>query len=331
MRGFIIEKNQKTMYSTLILLCIISACLTGCVENTATEGIGVLVTIVPQVEMVEFIGGEYIDVTVMVPPGESPHSFEPTPEQMKKVAQAMAYFKVGSGVEFEVVHMDTILEQNSDLQVFDCSEDVSVISFDQHYGEEDYHEEEHDHEQEEEEEHDYDNEEDDEHDHDHEGTDPHIWTSPVNFKKMAEVVYNGLVEIDPDHQEEYYTNYQAYISKLDNLNTNVSSRLQQYGDKSFMVYHPAWGYFGDTYNLKMIAIEDEGKQPGPAGIDAIIKQAQDENITVIFVAPQFDTSSAETIADEIGGNVVFANPLMSNYEVTITKLAEDMVTGFENS
>jgi zinc transport system substrate-binding protein len=78
----------------------------------------------------------------------------------------------------------------------------------------------------------------------------------------------------------------------------------------------------------MIAIEDEGKQPGPAGIGAIITQAKEENITVIFVAPQFDTSSAETIASEIDGEVVFANPLMSNYEETITKLAEDMVTGF---
>ena len=306
------KKNQKIMYSTLVLIGIISVCLTGCIENISTEGIGVLVTIVPQAEMVDAIGGEYIDVTVMVPPGESPHSFEPTPEQMKKVAQATAYFKVGSGVEFEVVHMDTILEQNSDLEIFDCSEDISVISFDEHYGQE-----EHEH------------GEDDEHDHD--GTDPHIWTSPVNFKKMAEVVYNGLIEIDPDHQEEYYSNYQAYLSKLDRLHTNVSNLLKPYENKSFMVYHPAWGYFGDTYHLHMIAIEDEGKQPGPGGIDAIIAQAKEENITVIFVAPQFDTSSAETIADEIDGNVVFANPLMSDYEETITKLAKDMVTGFENS
>ena len=138
----------------------------------------------------------------MVPPGESPHSFEPTPEQMKKVAEATAYFKVGSGVEFEVVHMDTILEQNPDLQVFDCSEDISVISLDEHYGKESHHEEEEEHEH-----------EGEEHDHDHEGTDPHIWTSPENFKKMAEVVYNGLVEIDSDHQDEYYANYQSYISK----------------------------------------------------------------------------------------------------------------------
>jgi zinc transport system substrate-binding protein len=305
------EKNQKIIMIGFVVLILIAVFLFANFNNRSNDKIGVLVSIVPQVEMVEFIGGKYVDITVMVPEGESPHSFEPTPEQMKKVAQATAYFEVGSGVEFEVVYMNTILEQNSDLKVFDCSKDIKVISYDQHYGKAYYQKEENDH------------------SHDNSGTDPHIWTSPVNFKKMAEVVYNGLIEIDPEHQEEYYPNYQAFILKLDNLNTNVSNLLEPYKGKSFMVYHPAWGYFGDTYNLKMIAIEDEGKQPGPAGIDAIIKQAQDENITVIFVEPQFDTSSAETIASEIGGKVVFANPLMTNYEDTITKLAEDMVSGFE--
>ena len=309
------EKNQKIIIIGVIAVILIGVVILASFNIDSNDKIGVLVTIVPQQEIVEVIGGEYVDITIMVPPGESPHSFEPTPEQMKKVAESTAYFKVGSGVEFEVIHMDTILEQNSDLQIFDCSEHISVISFDEHYEKEGHHEKEEEHEDE----------------HDHGGTDPHIWTSPINFKKMAEVVYNSLVEIDLDHQEEYYTNYQEYLSKLDNLNTNVSNLLEPYEGKSFMVYHPAWGYFGDTYNLKMIAIEDDGKQPGPAGIDAIISQAKEENITVIFVAPQFDTSSAETIASEIGGNVVFANPLMSNYEETIIKLAKDMVIGFENS
>ena len=313
------KKNQKIMVIGVMAVILIGVVLFASFNIDSNDKIGILVTIVPQAEMVDFIGGEYVDVTIMVPPGESPHSFEPTPEQMKKVAQATAYFKVGSGVEFEVVHMDTILEQNSDLQVFDCSEKISVISFDEHYGKEEYHEEEEVHEGEEVEEH------------DHGGTDPHIWTSPVNFKKMAEVVYNALIEIDPDHQDEYYTNYQEYTSILDALHTNVTNLLESHENKSFMVYHPAWGYFGDTYHLKMIAIEDEGKQPGPAGIDSIISQANEGNITVIFVAPQFDTSSADTIADEIDGNVVFANPLMSNYEETIIKLAKDMVIGFENS
>jgi zinc transport system substrate-binding protein len=303
--------NKKTICSIVICIGLFTILLSGCIYQSSTKRIGVLVTIIPQLEIVENIGREYIDVTVMVPAGESPHSFEPTPKQMIKVVQASAYFKVGSGVEFEISHMDTILEQNPDLSIFDCSQDINIISFDEHYGLNDYHE--------------------IENNHDYEGTDPHIWLSPFNFKKMAEVIYNGLIEIDPDHKQYYYSNYQTYISHLDSLHSNVSSMLQLYENKSFMVYHPAWGYFGDTYKLKMVSIEDEGKQPGPAGVAAIIDQANNENITIIFVAPQFDSSSAETIATEIGGKVIYANPLMTNFESTINQLVEDMVSGFENN
>ena len=96
-----------------------------------------------------------------------------------------------------------------------------------------------------------------------------------------------------------------------------------------MVYHPAWGYFSDTYKLKMISIEEEGKQPGPAGVAAIIEQAKNENISVVFVTPQYDISSAETIAEEIGGEVIYANPLMSDYRSTLYQLVFDMISGFE--
>ncbi|MDG6228859.1 MAG: zinc ABC transporter substrate-binding protein [Candidatus Thermoplasmatota archaeon] len=309
-------KNKIMVISLVLAMTVSVISLSGCVEDDESELIDVLVTIVPQKEMVEAIGGPFVSVTVMVPPGQSPHSYEPTPDQMIKVARASAYFKVGSGVEFEVVHMDTILEQNSDLQVFDCSEDISVISFDEHYGKEDHREEEGEH----------DHEEVDEHDHG--GTDPHIWTSPMNFKKMAEVVYNGLVEIDPTYQQEYYDNYQSYISLLDALHYNISELLEPFEGSSFMVYHPAWGYFADTYRLKQIAIEDEGKEPGPAGIAALIQQAKALNISVIFVSSQFDTSNAQTIADEIDGKVIPVNPLMSDYWETLMQLAKDMVLGF---
>ena len=127
--------NQKkiiliTIVSSIILL---TSFLTGCTTTDSSDKIGVLVTIVPQIEMVENIGGSYVDVTVMVPAGQSPHSFEPTPFQMIQVAKASVYFTVGSGVEFETVYLTTIQEQNSNLILYDCSENITVISFDDHY------------------------------------------------------------------------------------------------------------------------------------------------------------------------------------------------------
>lgn len=307
------KKNYKIHdFSIIIILSLIGIILllSGCTQKETTNGkTAVIVTIIPQLEMVTSIGGEYVDVTVMVPAGESPHSFEPTPNQMINIAQAKAYFTVGSGVEFELTHMETILEQNPDLVLFDCSQDITIISFDEHYGQEHY-------------------SENEKEDHDHTGTDPHIWTSPVNYKKMAEVVYQGLVEIDAVHQETYFSNYQYLISSIDSLHENISTRLAPYDGKSFMVYHPAWGYFGDTYNLTMIAIEDEGKQPGPAGLAAIINQTRNQNISVIFVSPQFDTSSAQTIADEIDGVVAYADSLTSDYKQTLQNIAQFLISGY---
>jgi zinc transport system substrate-binding protein len=302
--------KNKFIAMTVVIIAIFSLFLSGCVEDKSNaEQISVLVTIVPQIELVSNIGGDYVDVTVMVPAGQSPHSFEPTPDQMIKIAQASAYYTIGSGVEFEIAYMNTILEQNPDLMVYDCSREIDVISFDEHYGQKGYSTDEDLH-------------------HNHNGTDPHIWTSPVNFKKMAEVVYEGLSEIDPTHQDYYYENYQSYTSRLDLLDDNLSSMLQPYEGKSFMVYHPAWGYFGDAYNLEMIAIEEGGKQPGPAGIAAIIDQAKNQSINVIFISPQFDSSSAQTIADEIGGEVVFADSLTSDYIRTLQNLGMALVNGY---
>jgi zinc transport system substrate-binding protein len=104
--------------------------------------------------------------------------------------------------------------------------------------------------------------------------------------------------------------------------------LKPYEGKSFMVYHPSWGYFSDTYKLKQIAIEEEGKQPGIQGVEAIITQARNENISVIIVSPQFDRSNAETIAVEINGEVISVNPLMTNYIETLQLLAETIIRGY---
>lgn len=320
------EKKENNLHKFVIfpILVILILCVSGCVnEDGDNQQLSVLVTIVPQQEMVEEIGGDFVDVTVMVPAGQSPHSFEPDPQQMKNVVKARAYFTVGSGVEFEIVHMETIIENNPDIQVFDCSENISVISFDEHYGKEAYHQNDTDHH--------HDLETENTNNHDHSGTDPHIWTSPENVKKMAEIVYEGLVEIDKDHQQQYHENYQNFISEIEMLHQNISSILAPYEGRSFMVYHPSWGYFGDTYNLEQIAIEDEGKEPGPSGLAAIIEQASNESIQVIFVSPQFDTSRAQTIADEINGEVVSADPLTSNFKNTIQNLAETIVKGYSSN
>ena len=122
--------NHKSVIGwCFFCILIASGIFSGCIDSSL-QTMQVLVSIVPQQEMVESIGGSFVSVTVLVPAGQSPHSYEPTPSQLIDITQAEAYFIVGSGVEFEIAHMNTIRQQNTDLKIFDCSKDIKVLSFD---------------------------------------------------------------------------------------------------------------------------------------------------------------------------------------------------------
>ncbi|MFW3146471.1 MAG: metal ABC transporter solute-binding protein, Zn/Mn family [Thermoplasmatota archaeon] len=275
----------------------------------------VVVSVLPQKEMVESISGSGIRVEVMVPEGQSPHGYSPTPGQLLDITKADLYFKVGSGVEFELNHIGTLTETNPDMVVIDTSKGIDVKSFDEHLGADDHSVEEGE----------ITSENGD--DHDHEGTDPHIWLSPSNMKIMAGNVRSALIEHDPENGDLYDSNYEAYIGRLEEAIGAMKEKLDPHAGEEFLVYHPAWGYFGDEFGLIQLSIEEEGKKPGPQGIAAIIDQAREHNITVVFVSPQFDTSGARQIADEIGGEVVMVDSLAEDYIDNILEVADKMDRG----
>jgi len=266
----------------------IAVCLIGIyllipqTEKIDSKQIGVVVSILPQAEFVERIGGDNVQVTVMVPPGASPHTYEPIPSQLKKVSKAKMYTKVGSGVEFESVGMmDKIISVNKEMLVIDCSKGIGLIE-----------------------------------------NDPHIWLSPKNAKIMVENIYLGLTQIDPANQEYYARNKEKYLQELDKSCNEIAQALSGKKNRKIMVYHPAWAYFARDYRLEQIPIEKEGKEPTPQGIASLIRQAKENNITVIFASPQFSIKTAEVIAKEINGKVVLISPLEKNYLENMRKVAE---------
>lgn len=315
-----------------LALIISSVAIAGCLDGGEDEdGIDVVaVSILPQKEMVEAIVGDDIDVIVMIPEGQTPHDYSPTPSQLIDLVDADIYFKVGTGLEFEEIHMDTLEENNPDMKIIDLSVGVTLKSFDEHHGADEHEHEDDDHEDDdhEDDDHEDDDHEDDHDDHDHEGTDPHVWLSPKNMKIMALNVLNGLKDNDPESEDEYQSNYDAYVSDLDDLIEEMEDELHPYHDEAFLVYHAAWGYFGDDFDLIQLSVEDDGKQPGPQGIAAIIEQANEHNITVLFVSPQYDSSSASQIANEIDGEVLQVDPLAANYMENLRSVSDKMVDGF---
>ena len=204
------------------------------------------------------------------------------------------YVKVGSGIEFERAWMDKLSGVNPRMAVVDSSRGIQLISGQP--GEDG-------------------------------GADPHIWLSPKNAKIMAENTYQGLARADPLHKAEYRANTDSYLRDLDTLDADISHEISHKQIHTIMVYHPAWSYFARDYGLLQIPIETDGKDPTPKGLENLVRQAKEGNITVVFASPEYSTKSADVIAKEIGGSVALVSPLEEDYLGNIRKVSSAFTRG----
>jgi zinc transport system substrate-binding protein len=154
------------------------------------------------------------------------------------------------------------------------------------------------------------------------GQDPHIWLSPTLVKTQAQTIYEALIQLDPTHEAEYKTNLDSFIADIDALDADIRQTLARVENRKFMVFHPAWGYFARDYGLEMIPIEVGGQEPSAAELAALIAEAKEGGIKVVFAQPEFSTKDAETIAKEIGGEVLLISPLAPDWLDNLRQVAE---------
>lgn len=274
---------------TVLLAVSAVSCTSEKVESNKTI---IAVSILPQAGFVEAVAGDKVEIVLMVLPGASPHIFEVTPSQMTKLSNAKMYAKVGSPVEFELAWMDKLIAANRSMLVVDCSQGIELMEMldDEHEGEGEH-----------------------EQDHEHTGLDPHIWLSVKNAGIMVQNICDGLVQVDEVNQAYYEENCAAYLKELSNLDSDFSKDLANVRNRSFIVFHPAFGYFARDYNLTQIPVEQGGKEPSAGYIVRMIEEAKAQDIRVVFISPQYNTKSAEAIAKEIGGEVVIIDPLAKEF------------------
>lgn len=252
----------------------------------------VAVTIVPQATFVEAIAGDLVEVVTIIPPGGSPASYEPTPQQMADIADSIVYFTIGVPAE-----TGNILPQTSDdLNVVDLVDLVNDVYPDLMF-EEDEHEEEHE----------------EEDGHDHSGRDPHIWLSLKRVKVMVTEIKDELVRLDPDNESTYNKNYEAYMTEITETQEQTEALLENKTVRSFIVYHPSWGYLADDFDLEMIALEEDGSEASAIRIQEVIDFALENNIDTVFFQTQISSSQVESLVDELNAEQVEINPLADNY------------------
>ncbi|MEK7991148.1 MAG: zinc ABC transporter substrate-binding protein, partial [Thiotrichaceae bacterium] len=152
--------------------------------------------------------------------------------------------------------------------------------------------------------------------------DPHIWLNPRLVKTMAAQILQQLIKYDAEHQLDYQHNYAQFIQELNQLDTDIQTTLAEIKDRRFMVFHPSWGYFAQTYHLQQIPIEIEGKSPNSKDLARLINYAKQHEIKAIFVQKQFSQKAANAIANNVQAQLIVVDPLAENYIENLHTIAD---------
>lgn len=240
------------------------------------QKIAIITSFYPLYEFTKEVGGDRVEVLLLIPFGIEPHDWEPTVKDLQKMQQADLIVINGIGFENWVNDFASI---NTDVIIVDTSKGITTNE----------------------------NELDVNH-----SIDPHIWLNPVMVTKQVENIANALMEIDPSNKEFYSTNANSYILRLEQLDEKIKYELSQCKKKDFISFHSAFTYFADQYGLVQHSILESNEphaEPTSKNLENIINLAKNLDIGVIFTEEAVDIRTSEVIADEIGGTVLILSPL----------------------
>lgn len=286
---------KKITFNIILVLLLLSGCSD---ERMDSDKLTIAVSIAPQKTFVEMVSGDKSDVVVMIPAGNSPANYQPSPKQMGIFDTADLYFSIGVAAESNIKP----LIKNSDISKIFLEEIVEEKYPDRYFNGESHSDD----------------------DHDHEGRDPHIWLSPKRVKIMITAIRDELSKIDPENKELYESNALSYLKELDELDEYLRETFDKLEKKEFIIYHPSFGYFADDYDLEMITIEEDGKEATARKLEEVIDFAIDHNIKFILYQEEFDKQQAELIAKEINGSAIKVSPLSEDYIDNLKNIANQL-------
>lgn len=249
------------------------------------------VSILPQKYFADRITGGKFNTVAMVPPGHNAETFEITSSQMKAAAASFIYFKIGY-VPFEQNYMEKMASLNPNMKIIDTSKGIKLLKSSEE-----------------------------------ENPDPHFWLSPTEAKIIVGNMAQALCAEKPEHEEEFKANAAALIKDIDAANARLLAALKPFAGKSFICFHPAWGYIARDCGLTQISVEEEGKEPSPNRLKYIADTAKKENIRAMFLEAQFPKSIAEAAAKDMGCKVILIDPLQENWIKLIDDAREAFTQG----
>ncbi len=270
---------RRLSLALIALLGIVT--LSSCAPQPSAPSDKVLVaaSIAPLADFVRQVGGDRVEVELLVPPGASPHTYELRPSQLRMLSRAHLLVLNGVGLEY---WSDKVVEAsgNPDLLVVDTSVGLEILAAGEHEG--------------------------------HQAVgNPHVWLSPLNAIHQVERIRDALSQVDPDGAAVYGANAERYIAELRGLHAEFLRRSDAFSRRQIVTFHAAWEYFARDYGLEVAAVVETtpGREPSPADIAVVVETVKRIGARAIFAEPQFSPKAAEVIAAESGAQVLFLNPL----------------------
>ena len=298
----IFTKKMYNRFISFFAAALMIFSITSCSRsNTQHDGLLIAVSIPPQEWFVSQIAGDKAGTLILVPPGQNPHNYEPTPRQIQSLASADVWLL--SGTEFEISLRPKIESLFPNLLIIDGTQGVEFRYLTDH------------------EHHDCD------HDHSFDETfnltiDRHTWLGRAPVRMMAAQIVDHLVFIDNENESYYFERYYNMLQEIENVFEELRIVLAPLNGKSIFVYHPSFGYFLDEFGIKQEAVEMGGKEPTPRQLNNLIEKINEEKPSAIFVQTQFPVNAARTIANAVGAQVIELDPLARNWLENIRHMGQ---------
>ena len=280
----------------------------------------VVTTFLPITQFTQAVAGDRATVEQLLPPSSGPHDFQATPATVQIIAEADVLVK--NGLEMELFLEDLIANaNNSDLETIDSSGGISPIA------NEDGHSHDHDHAE--------------GHSHDHGEYNPHIWLDPKRAIEQVENIRDGLIAADPAGEAEYTENAAAYIEQLEQLDADITAKLEPYQGQTFVVFHDFAPYFAESYGLESeVLVDIPEENPAPEDVKRITETVGKANLKALLTEPQAGTNTFSALAQDLNINVSTFDPIETGgaealepeyYLNTMRQNADNLVLAFGDS
>jgi zinc transport system substrate-binding protein len=312
---------MKVNFISLGIILVLSIFLASCntQQQTSTpnqnettqqekvETLKIYTTLYPLEDFVKKIGGEYVEVEGVMPPGADAHTFEPTTKQMMSIAEADAFIYNGLGMEPFAEKMAEAL-RNEKVKMVEATHDIETIVHNESHAqaETQHSDEAHAHEEEQ-------HSESDPHGHDHGDFDPHVWLDPYRSITLAENIKNTLVELKPDTKEEFEKNFESLKTELQKLDEEFHQLADSKENPEMIVSHAAYGYWEEVYGVHQIPVTglSPSDEPSQKELEKIIQMANEKQIKYILFEQNVTPKVAEIIQKEINAEPLYLHNLES--------------------